>query len=903
MGARAPFLVRAALAVYRAQMRVLPAAFRRRFGDASAALFADLATDAWRRRGAAGVLGALARGVGDLLAAAVRWRWTDPMIAGFRRRRRAVFPGRGGGAADAVVHELRRAGRGLRRRPGFTVVVVVTVAVATGASTAIFGLVDAMLLRPLPYREAGRLYGLVTTYTDKRGPSVSWPDFSDFRAGASALDDMVAWRRWSAALTGDGEAAREPAMLVSDGFFQMLGIAMQRGRAFRAEEQRDGSDAVVVLSHGLWQRRYGGDPAIVGRSIEVGGRPHVVVGVAPVRFATGLPGIGESALWRPLGYEGVPADDLPSRGNESFGAIAHLRTGARVAQANAELGRIAADIARRFPESNTGQGVELTGLQALATEKARPALLLMLGAVALVLAIAVTNVTSLMLGRASDRARELAVCAALGAGRARLLGPALAEAAVLSVVGGGLGVALAAASLRWLIANAGAAFPLASEARLDVRVLSCALAVTAGAALLTGLATGLLSTSRRGLALHDGSARGFTAGTAHGRLRSGLVVMEVALSMMLVIAAGLVLRSMLLLTRVEPGFDDAIATFRTDPPAAFYDTRESVNDFYARLLERLSGIPGVESVATISAVPLSSVQMCGTLFAEEDPDRFEGQDMCAELRAVSRDYLRAMGIPLLRGRTFDDGDGPDAPNVVIVSESTARLLWPGRDAIGRRLSTGFAGELHEVVGIAADVKQFSLDERTPPQTYLPAAQWQQATRTVVVRAGDAASMLPVLRDAVREIDDRVPVSGLRTMGDYVRQSLAAPRFRTGLLAAFACVAMLLAVVGIYGVLAHSVNQRRREMAIRKSVGARGADVVGLVLGDGLRLAVLGVALGAAGALAAGGVLRGLLFGVTARDPAVFIAVPVLLLAVAAAASLIPALRAMRTDAMRVLREE
>jgi putative ABC transport system permease protein len=891
--------------------RLLPLRYRQRHGADAEALFARLATEAYDKRGTRGVVTVLARALFDLATRVPIEHTSGPYAP---RSVQAVH------ALDAspersrpfmhILRSLRHALRMLRREPRHAVTIIITLAMAIGATTAIGAVADAVLIRPLPYADASNVYHMATTYSGARtDASLSYPDFVDVVANTPSLAEHALYRSWGPTLTGDGEPSAETGALVSSTFFSLLRLRPALGRFFTAEEDVHGNDAVVVLSWGFWQRRFGGANDIVGRTIDVDGSPHVVVGVGPAEFAQELPAITAAAIFRPLGYVGAPSEDLPSRGNESYQGLARLRAGVSVAQANAEIARVMAANAAAYPASNTGQGLVLEPLREASVRSARPALLVFLVAGAVVLLIAITNVVNLMLARTSDRRHDLATRAALGANRAQLSLLLVAESFVLALVGGALGLGLSVFLTRVLVSRAGDAIPLSSSLLIDGRVLALSAALTLLAGVATGLAAGLYSTRgdlQRAL-IEAAAGRGTTAGRRTSRVRRGLVLAQVALCVMLVICASLLLRSLHALVRVDPGFDTGVTAFRVNPPAGRFPSDADVLGFYDRVMENVRAIPGVERAATIGAMPLSRISVCGTLFAEEDPNRFDGQDMCAEVRPISPGYFGTMGIPLQRGRDFTAGDDSLGADVGLVSEGTANLLWPGQDPIGKRFATGLTEEngfrLFSVIGVVPNIKQFSLDERTPPQTYLPAAQWAVRARSVVVRSAVPTVVLfPALRNAVWAVDDRVPVTRMAVLSESVERTLVSPRFRTLLIGACAVLALALAVVGLYGVIAGSVARRRGELAIRMSLGAEPARVLRLVLVEGGRLAMIGVGIGLAGAFAASRLLAGLLYGVSALDPLAFVGAPVIVLIIAALAVLVPAIRATRVDPLESLRQ-
>ena len=914
MTAEAPDRVDLVVRVYTCVQGLLPSGYRARYGAEAAAMLRQLSAAAYARAGMLGALRVLAgaawdvvrRLPGEYFAGPYGWRAGRLMAVG---RDRDGYSGRRR-TGMAVLEEMRHAVRMVRRERRHATMIIVTLALATGATAAIAGIADAVLGRPLPYADGGGVHHLVTTYSGERnGVRISYQDFTDVVSGAPSLAESALYRSWSPTLSGDGEPAMETGLLVTSTLFDLLRVEPALGRLFAPAEDGHGRDDVVVLSWGLWQRRYGGARDVIGRTIDVNGSPHEVLGVGPASFADELPAIGRAAIYRPLGYADAPESELPSRGNESFGGLVRLRAGAGEAQANAEIAQVMAGIEQAYPRSNAGQSIQLEPLREASVRAVRPALRVFVIAAAVVLLIAVTNVVNLMLARATERRRDLAMRAALGAGRGRLSLLLVTESVLLALLGGVAGFGLAIMLTRVLVVRGGSAIPFAATVAMDGRVLAFTAGVCLIAGLITGLGAGLYAT---GGALHRvlleaGSGRGATVGLRASRLRRSLVILQVGLCVVLVISASLLLRSLAALVRVDPGFDARVTAFKLSAPAGRYADAAQVQTFYDRVLQQIRDIPGVERVATAGATPLSGTSVCGTLFAAEDPQRFDGQDMCAAVRPVSPDYFAVMGVPLRNGRAFAAADDATAPDVGIVSESTAALLWPGQDPIGRRFATGLSTDdgfrLFEVIGVVPDVKQFRLDEQTPPQTYLPAAQWPVPARSVVLRtAVPAATLLPALRAAVWSVDDRVPLTAMGTLDNDVERTLATPKFRTLLIGSCALLALTLAIVGLYGVISGSVASRRSELAIRMSLGAQPGGVLRMVLADGTRLALAGIVIGLAGAFAGSRLLAGLLFGVSALDPIAFLTAPLIVLLTATLAILLPAVRATRVDPVESLRQ-
>jgi putative ABC transport system permease protein len=880
---------RLAARLYRTCLRALPREFRIANARAMEEVFTRLLAE---RESMAGVLACLVSEGADVLGAGL----------GMRARY----------ATSGLLLDGRVALRTLRRRSGFSFVVVATLALGIGANTAIFSVVSGVLLKPLPYPEPERVLRFIGTYSGNSvGPYVSYPDFRDVRDGVSAFEHAAAYSPWSATATGSGDAERLQGMQVSKGFFEALGVEAAMGRTFLDEEDVDGNDRVVVLSWGYWSRRFGADPGAVGTTLTLNGSPHTVVGVAPRDFANGLPGVGEADLWRPLGFGGMAEADLPGRGNESYHALGRLADGITLEGARAEVRARMGAIEAEHPDTNEAQSMSLVPLHASAVEDVESALWLLLAAVVLVLAIAVTNVGSLLLGRAAAREGEFGVRVALGGGRGRVLRQLLLEGLVLSLAGAAGCLALAMVTVDPVVALASGAIPLASGIGLDSRVLAFTAAVSVGAGLLTGLTPALLLRARDlDAALRSAGARGSTSGRRELRIRRIMVGAQVALAMVLMVGAGLFVSSFARLAAVDPGVRTDVLSFRLAPRGEAYDPDEALEAFYRAVEAELVAVPGVRGVELSTGLPMSDQSACGTLFAEEDPGRFAGLDMCAEVRAVSPGYFALMGIPVEAGRGFESTDGAESESVVVINQHTADLLWPGQDPLGHRLATGLSGddlngfELFRVIGVVPDVKQFNLDEPAPPQTYLVLPQWPRVDRTVVLEvSADVPDLLPALREAVWRVDGDLPITHVAWMHELVGSTMAEPRLRTVLVGSFAGLALTLALVGLYGVLSYSVTRQRREIALRLAMGAGAPSVVRMVVGRGLGMVLPGIAIGILAAAAGSRWLEVFLFEVSGTDLAAYGVVVALTLAVALVACLVPARRGVAVDPATALRED
>ncbi|HUF25621.1 MAG TPA: ABC transporter permease [Gemmatimonadaceae bacterium] len=800
---------------------------------------------------------------------------------------------------DSLIQDLRYALRTLRRSPSFTAVAVLTLALGIGANTAIFTVVNAVLLRPLPFVEPDRLVAFVDE-GNYRGA------FLEFRERATSFEAIAAHSgHFDVSFIAGGEPSRVEAVTVTAGLFPMLGVAPALGRTFRPEEDWAGSDQVALLSHAFWQRRFGADHDVVGREVLLNDYGYVVAGVMPpgFRFPDGTPD-----LWIPFGLD---RDDRVALWSMSMGRmIGRLRPGVTVEQAAAEVRILAPQMRELFPwrmPDDHGMSATVAPLHERVVGDVRPILLVLLGAVGVVLLIACANVANLLLARATTRQRETAIRAALGAGRARIIRQALTESLVLASIGGIAGLLVAVWSVELLTARLPAGLPRATEIGIDARVLGFALLLTVG----TGLVFGMLPALRAsGIRLQGVMKQGGRAGTGIGRRRlaGALVSAEVALSTVLVIGAGLMIQSYWRLVQVDPGIRAAnVVSAVVAPSRERYQDAPGIRTFYDDLLERVVALPGVRSAAVADQIPFGP-RRHGSVFLIEgrpNPAVEGGEWPWADLAViVSDDYLRTMGIPLVRGRGFTATDREGAPGVVLVSEALAHRYWPGEDPIGRRIRGPGDSAWETIIGVVADTKSGSLADETVSAMYRSMRQrGVRETSLVIATTADAGTIAANLRQIVASVDPNTPVDDIRPMQQRIDASAAQPRFTTLLLALFAAVALTLGAVGIYGVIAYAVGQRTHEIGVRMALGAHSGDVLRLVVRQGLTLAVAGVLIGVPAALAATRVLEGLLFGVRTTDAVTFVAIPALLLVVAALASWLPARRATGIDPMRALRAD
>jgi putative ABC transport system permease protein len=878
--------------MYRLGLRLYPSEFRHLHEAEMLQVFRARAAAARRRGGRPGVLGLLTRELLDVAATALPQR--------LEALRKVFDLHHGGERMSSSLQDLRYALRQALLRPGFTLVAVLTLALGIGANTAVFSVVNAVLLQPLPFGEPERLVWLASF--GKSESSMSPLDFQDLRDRGTKLESAAAmyWRRLN--LTGDGaEPERIAGYAVTPELFSVLQVPPALGRAFERQDAAPGAARVTVLSHGLWQRRFGADPAVVGRSITLNGNSTLVVGVAPAGFR--FPASAEA--WTPLGFT---AEDLEpkQRGARYLRSVARLKPGVTAAAAQAELDVLARGIELANPDTNQGIGVSVVPLHARLVREVRPALLVLLGAVGLVLLLACANVANLFLMRTAARQAEVAIRTSLGASRFRLVRQLLTEALLLALLGGGLGMLLATWSLDALLALSPADLPRLEEVRIDRAVLG----FTSLAAVATGLLFGLapaLQASRADLAaaLRRGG-RGLTPG--HRRLRSVLVVSQMALALLLLAGSGLLVKTFVKLRQVEPGFDaSGVLTFTLTLPSARYPGSQQVRELYERLIEWLEVLPGVQAAGTIFGLPLGAMNANSTFGVSGRPR--PRTDPVAYLRVVGGDYFRALRIPFRRGRLFDRRDRAGSPGVALLNEEAARRYWPGEDPVGQRLRahvsmTDERQVPREIVGIVADVKHRGLDLAAEPEIYIPHAQHAVDSLTFVLRAGgDPLSLLDAAREQVWALDRELPLANVQTMEAILSASVADKRFTMQLFSAFAGLALLLAALGIYGVVSYAVGLRTREIGVRMALGATRGQVLRMVLGQSLRLTAAGLALGLAGTLALARLIEGLLYGVAPRDLPTLALVSAMLGAAALLASLLPARRAARVDPMSVLRWE
>ena len=884
--------------------RALPAGVR---GET---ILGDL-VEAWHERG--GTRRAAAWYSRQAIAVALRYAWrrdrtNQPAAAGERSMRMSF---------DSFLQDLRYAARSYAKAPSFTIVVLTTLALGIGASTAIFSMVNGILLQPLPLPDPDRL-----VYANEKNPkgdfiSVSWPNYLDWRARVRSFDALALSRDEALTRTTDERADRLRARRMTANTFAVLRVAPALGRAFTEDDDKPNAPPVAILTDPFWRGQLNADPAVLGQTLRLDGTPHTIVGVMArgfefPRFNFPRP----HDLFVAMGpVSGTP--NLTDRGNHNgFSAIGRLKTGVSVEAAADDLQRIAAALEREYPNSNSGIGVRAARLADQLVSGIRPTLLALLGAVGCLLLIACVNVANLLIARGASREHELAVRAALGGGRLRIANQLLVESTLISLAGGALGVVVAAWLLRLLIAVAPDGTPRIDGVRLDGTALLFALAASAICGIIFGALPAFQASSVGGQhALVRGRAAAFSA-RSH-RLRRGLMIVETALALVLLTGAGLMMRTLQQLTHVESGIRrDHLLTTRVNLSGDQYTGPRRVA-FYGDLLPRLRALPGTTHAALTFSLPIDGSNWNSIFTVADKPVPERAKLPSAAFTPVSSEYFETMGMRIVRGRPFNATESPDSPRTVVVNETLARRLWPGEDPIGKRLKQGwpetpdhptspgaYFAPWREVVGVVSDVKFNGISSETPLQAYLPIAQEPARSIAIVMRTSlEPTALAPQVEAIVRDLDKNLPLFQTRTMDQVLDTSIARERVSMIIFVVFAIVALTLASIGLYGVVAHGVTERTHEIGVRMALGAEARHVLGLVVRQGISMAIIGAAIGVAGAIAVSRWIEGLLFGVTATDPATLASVVATLLAVAAVACYIPAWRATRLDPTTALRAE
>lgn len=816
-----------------------------------------------------------------------------------------------------IFQDIRFALRQLFKNPGFSAVAVLTLALGIGANTAIFSVVHGVLLRPLPFKDPDRIVRVWHTPPAKSFPgmsffSVSAANYYDWKRDNHVFERMAIYNYRGFTLTGVAQPQQVDASAVSADFFETLGVPPLLGRVFSPEEDQPGHTNVVLLSYRFWQQHFGANPEVVGRDITLDGKNFLVAGVMPETFRFPDFGPFQIQMWTPMGWTDT---ERAVRGEHHSVVIARLKPGVDVQQAQAEMNTISNRLEQLYPADDRGWGARVVSLHQDMVSDIRPALIVLLGAVAFVLLIACANVANLALAKMFSRQKEIAIRTALGASSWRVLRQVLTESVLLAALGGVLGILLAPLGQRLILSFLGSQVPAALTVHLDLAVL----AFTACISVLTGIIAGVLPAFRLvksdvNQALKQGLGRTDTSSVSHATRRI-LVVAEVALSLVLLVGAGLMIRSFQQLQNVAPGFDShGVLTMTAAVARAKFSQPQQFINFFEQVLERTRSLPGVEAAGVIDDIPLDQNGSHQPIAIEGQPEVAMADQPEVDVRLISAGYLRAMHIPLLRGRDFSDQDVNGRPESILISESMAKRFWPAEDPIGKRVKLTFSPEqFREVVGVVGDVKLDSLDQSRPsPTLYVPLDQisasgpsgWNSFPLTLVVRSSTApGSMVSAVTNAIHEVDGTVPVRDVFTMDDVVEKSLSQPRFNMLLLGVFAGLALLLAAIGIYSVLSYSVRQRIPEIGIRLALGARMSDVLRMVVMEGMKPTLLGGAIGIVASLGLGRLVASLIFQVKPTDPLTFIAVAAVLALIALLACIIPAYRASRVDPVIALRNE
>ncbi|MEO5897425.1 MAG: ABC transporter permease [Vicinamibacterales bacterium] len=805
---------------------------------------------------------------------------------------------------------MKQALRSLAKTPGFTIVALVTLTLGIGANTAIFSVVNGVLLRPLPYPAADRIVQVWSTSTFEPRGAQAAPDFLELQRGNRTLERLAGYREDALNISVTGsDPVRETGALVTLDYFDVLATPAAFGRTFSRAADSRSNEPLAVISYKTWLKSMASDPGAVGRRLRINGIPHTVVGIMPDSFdyPEGARAWLLSPKPVPLPPMDITGDLLDARAVRYFFAIGRLKPGATIGQAQQDLAAIAADAAKRLPETNAGTGVLVQGLHERIVGDVQQALLILFGAVGVVLLIACANVASLLLARASGRQRELGIRAALGASRGRLVRQLAGESLLLAVGGGALGLLTAGWAVALLIAIIPEGVPRVEQIGIDARVAAASILISLLSALLFGLVPSLqASRADASSVLRESGDRASTAGRKRARTRAALVIVEIALTLVLLVSAGLLVNSFLRLQNIESGFAaDQVTLVGFPLPQGRYPDGKRQAAFYQQLLDRLARRGEIQIAAMTFPSPLEGQNASGSFEVEGHPAANRNQRSRAALSSISPDYLKTMGIPLLTGRHFTEHDHDPAPAVIIINAAMARKYWPGENAIGKRIRFDETkDQWMTIVGICADSRNMGLDSDPGPLLYMPYPYFTLPFMTLVARSpGGVAAVASAVRAEVHALDPELPIDSARPMNEVVSTSVAEPRFRTMLLGGFAVTALVLAAVGVYGLISFSVAQRTREIGIRVALGARPAQVMAPIVREGMTLAAIGVGLGLVGAVFATRLLSTLLFGVKPNDPLTFGGVAALMFGVALLASYLPSRRALRVDPLTALRTD
>jgi len=868
---------------YRMLLRLLPAEFRGDFGPEMEQVFVEQREEAAREGGKMGI-----------------WRlWWETAKGIFTTAPREHL--------SMLQQDSTFALRMMRKNFGFTIAAIIVLGLGIGANTAIFSVVNAVLLKPLPYEHGERLLMMrqSTPRSGLMGRSVSVPELMDYRRQNRSLDAIVEYHNMQFILLGRAEPEQVETGVVSWNYFDIFGVKPLVGRNFAPDDEKAGAPAVLLLSYEYWLRSFGGDPTVVGKVFRMNDKPHTVIGVLPPfpQYPQ------ENDLYMPS--VACPfrssAHMLAHRAGRMLRMFGRMKPNVKPTEAEADLSAVAASMQKEFsndyPEGSDLK-VDVTPLKTELTHDAKPTMLFLLAAAGFVLLIACANVANLNLARMVRRERELGVRTAMGANRVRLFRQLLTESSLLALLGGALGLLLATGGLQLLAAYVARFTPRAREVHIDITVLLFTLAVALFVSVLTGTAPAVARRENLITTLKEGGSQA-TLGTARGKLRSALIVAQVAVSFLLLIGAGLTVRSLINLQRVDPGFrPENVLTVQLSLDFSRYTSNEKTLSFYDSLLEKVQALPGVTSVAAAGVFPLDKSPAFNNQFVIEGQQGNATEKPIAELNVITPGYLQVLGIPLLSGRNFDRRDRPESAKVAIINQSVARHHWPKEDPVGRRISVDNGQTWTQIIGVIGDVHEHGLDQPASDLIYLPFAQFPQNGPALMARTqGDPMAVARTAVQRLYEVDPNQPAGRIQSLEQYRADSIAAPRLTANLLGLFALLALAIAAAGIGGVMALAVSQRTHEIGVRMAIGARPAEIVRMILGQGMGLALVGVILGIATAFALTRAVKTFLFGVTPNDPATFLAVAAVLAAAALAACYLPARRASQVDPLRALRSE
>jgi putative ABC transport system permease protein len=814
---------------------------------------------------------------------------------------------------ESVLADLKFAVRSLSKARGFTVTAVLTLALGIGASTAVFSVANAVLLRPLPFANPDRLMWISEVRKSGTPMSVAWPDYLDWREQSKSFEALAAIQRGIVNFTGTGEPERLDARFVTSGFFDILGVRPALGRTFRPDEDRLGAAPVVLISDALWRRRFDADPNVTGRTMTLGGVPNEIIGVMPAGFRYNLQ--TDDDVIGSLGQRATPESGLPDRGNHNgVSVIGRLRPGIDENAARRDLDRVAATLRQAYPNTNADTYAQIQSLEQRLVGPIATRIWVLFGAVALLLMLAVVNVANLMVARGLSRRHELSVRAALGGGRWRLVRQLLVESSLLASIGGAAGIVTSAGLIKLFVLTAPEDIPRLADIGMSPAVWLFAFALSAVAALVLGVVPAIQSSAIRGQQALIRAGRGDTAPASAHRLRRGLMTLEVALAIVLLTGAGLMTRTMYAVSTVDPGFDaGGVLTMRYSIAGARSTGAEQtafnrrVANFGDEVLRTVRALPGVENAALALSLPIEGSQWNSVFIVSDQPVPARANLPISAFSPVSAGYFETLRMRVQSGRVFDGRDGVDAPRTVIVNESFARRFWPGGDAVGKRLKQGWPegdAPWREIVGVVNDVKVNGVEVPTPLQVYLPYSQEAVPYAALIVRASGAPEPLaPAIRNAVNQLDANLPVFAVQTMNDLMRDAVTQRSMTMVVFGGFAVVALVMACVGLFGVVSQGVTERTREVGVRLALGATGGQVVRHFVGQGVTMAAIGVAVGIGAGLALSGFAQDLLFNVEPTDPLTFAVSAVTLTAISAAACYIPARRASRVSPTITLRGE